>query len=276
VAGDGLTGGTYSLDLTADGFSGVSDFTTLRVLKRVNASSAWTLNGTHIAGTGSNASPVVHRAGMSGFSEFGIGAGADNPLPIQLHLFTATTVAHAGVRLDWATLTETNNYGFEVQKSKHSTEGFQAIPNSLVLGHGTTLSPQSYTYLDEGVAAGKWYYRLRQIDLDGTSHLTSPIGVDVTADVREEQVPVQFALHQNYPNPFNPTTRITFGVSDIGFVSLRVFDVLGREVATLMNERLEPGTYTAIFDAQELAGGVYIYTLKAGRFQESKKLLLVR
>jgi hypothetical protein len=276
VAGNGLTGGTYSLDLTADGFLNVSDFSTLRILRRANASSAWIVSGTHIAGTGSNASPVVHRVGLSGFSEFGIGSGSDNPLPIELHRFTATAVVHGGVRLDWATLTETNNYGFEVQKSERSTEGFQTIPNSLVLGHGTTLSPQSYTYTDAGAAAGTWYYRLRQIDLDGASHFTSPIGVDVAADVREEPIPTKFALHQNYPNPFNPTTRITFGVSENGFVSLKVVDVLGREIATLINEELEPGSYTAVFDAHELTSGVYIYTLKAGKFHESRKLLLVR
>jgi hypothetical protein len=89
-------------------------------------------------------------------------------------------------------------------------------------------------------------------------------------------VPAEFVLEQNYPNPFNPATRIPFAVRGSGFVSLKVYDVLGREVRTLVNENLPPGSYEVTFDAEGLASGVYIYRLTAGEFRASRRMMLVR
>jgi len=276
VAGDGLTGGTYSLDLTADGFSGVSDFTALRILKRSSSSSPWTLDGTHSPGTGSNATPIVHRSGMSGFSEFGIGTPFDNPLPIQLLSFTAIVVNQNQVQLDWTTLTETNNYGFVVQKSVGTPENYQSIPNCFIAGHGTTLVPQSYSYVDSSAAAGTMYYRLMQIDLDGTIHYTDGIQINVLTGVYEDPLPTQFALSQNFPNPFNPSTKIEFTIPREGRVTLEIFDMLGQKVVTLLDEMRQVGSHSEQFIAGGLASGQYFYRLQAGEASIVKRMLLVR
>ena len=83
-------------------------------------------------------------------------------------------------------------------------------------------------------------------------------------------------MYQNYPNPFNPRTDFRFQIADWGFVSFKVFDVLGREVATITQEKLMPGTYTKHWDASGMTSGVYFYRLRAGRFTETKKMLIIR
>jgi hypothetical protein len=279
TAGNGLTGGTYSLDLTADGFVGVSDFTTLRILKRVNSSSPWTMNGTHSAGTGSNATPVAHRTAMSGFSDFGIGSASVNPLPIQLVYFTGAVVANSNnILLTWGTISETNNYGFYVQQSVATPSSFADVPNSFVAGHGTTTVPQNYSWIHSNVGPGTWYYRLKQIDLDGSLHYTDAVEVIVGALTgRDEQdVPVVFSLSQNYPNPFNPTTLIRYTLPKESSVSLKVYNALGQEVAVLAEGVQKSGEYQVQLDASTLASGTYFYRLSTDEFTSSKKLMLVR
>jgi hypothetical protein len=275
TGGNGLTGGTYSLDLTADGFAGVSDFTTLRILKRANALSAWILDGTHSPGTGSNSIPIAHRTGMSGFSEFGIGSASDNPLPIQLLSFTAMVVGQNQVQLEWVTLSELNNYGFLVEKSPNQPNAFQTMPNSFVPGHGTTNVPQYYSFTDMTASVGTWFYRLKQIDLDGTLHYTDGIQVDVLTHV-EEALPTVYALEQNYPNPFNPSTRIQFGMPQTSHVKLEIYNGLGERIATLVDETRQAGYYSEQFDATGLASGLYFYRLQAGDFVDTKKLVLLK
>ena len=89
-------------------------------------------------------------------------------------------------------------------------------------------------------------------------------------------VPEKFELHQNFPNPFNPTTTIRFDVRTSGNVSLKVFDVLGREVAVLADEYLRAGSYERVFDASNLSSGVYFYTLRAGEFEKTLRMVVVR
>ena len=174
------------------------------------------------------------------------------------------------------TLTEINNYGFEVQKSMDSTGQFEMIPNGFIPGYGTTLEPHHYTLLDSSVSSGRWWYRLKQIDLDGTFHFTDPVCVNVVTEAKENPVPKLFALQQNYPNPFNPNTRIGFQVTGYGRVNLAVFDVLGREVVTLVNEVKQPGLYTVQWDANGLASGVYFYRLQSGTFVAVRRLTIIR
>jgi hypothetical protein len=129
------------------------------------------------------------------------------PLPIQLSSFTGIYISANSVQLDWITITEVNNYGFFVERRRVNQHTFVELPNSFIPGHGTTLIPHSYTYTDNSANGETWYYRLRQVDLDGTVHYTDGIQVDVITDVEEEPLPTAFALEQNYPNPFNPTTK---------------------------------------------------------------------
>ena len=109
----------------------------------------------------------------------------------------------------------------------------------------------------------------KKIHLVRVSSSTSVDGTDVNG-------PTAFALYQNFPNPFNPSTKIRFGIGNVGFVSLKVYDILGREVATLVNKNFTPGMYEATFDGSRFAGGVYFYRLEAGSFRETKKLVLLR
>ena len=200
----------------------------------------------------------------------------EEALPIQLAGFTAVVLNGQLVRLDWITLTETNNYGFEVQKSADSTGQFQLIPNSFTPGHGTTLEPHHYVFIDSSARAGRWWYRLKQIDLDGTIHCTDPVCVTIWTEISGNRVPAVFALRQNYPNPFNPATSFQFSIAHCQLTILKVYDALGREVATLVNEVKQPGVYTVPWDAGGVAGGVYFYRLQAGSYVEVKRLVLLR
>ncbi|GEM_PF-4150771 len=197
------------------------------------------------------------------------------PLPVQLSSFTANFSGN-NVQLDWTTVSETNNYGFEVQKSSLPSDEFTSIPNSFVAGHGTTIEPHNYSFVDQNVAAGTWYYRLKQMDLDGTLHYTDAVQVDILAGAKEVELPLAFALEQNFPNPFNPTTTIHYSLPVAGFASLRIYNLIGEEVAVLVHEQKPAGKYSFVFDASSLTSGVYYYKLAAGNNVQTRKLILVK
>ena len=178
------------------------------------------------------------------------------PLPIQLSLFKATTLVNNGVTLTWTTVSETNNYGFNVQRNGANI--------AFIQGHGTTVGQHTYSYTDDP-GPGKYLYRLQQVDLNGMATLSESILMDVAG---------KFTLNQNYPNPFNPSTQIAFSVTKEGPVSLRVYDVLGREVATLVNENRKPGQYTERFDGTRFASGLYMYVLRNSEGQLTCRMIL--
>jgi hypothetical protein len=198
------------------------------------------------------------------------------PLPIQLAGFSGTSIGNDQVRLNWTTLSEVNNYGFEVQRRQTGGPEFQTLPNSFTPGHGTTIEPHSYSFTDPTASAGQWAYRLKQIDLDGSLHYSELVNVRVLTSVEGDAVPARFTLEQNYPNPFNPSTTIRYELPHASQVSLKVYNTLGQEVATLVNETKAAGVYTAEFDAAGLASGVYFYRMQAGTFVEVKKLVVLR
>ena len=197
--------------------------------------------------------------------------GFGDPLPIQLSTFSGASIAGGSVKLSWATVSETNSYGFYVERSKASEQGFAILPGSFSQGHGTTILPHSYSFLDRSVTAGPWYYRLRQIDLDGSVHFNEPVHVEVPA----ADLPVSFSLDQNYPNPFNPTTTIRYALPAMSYVTLSVFNALGQQVATLVNDTQDAGYHEVRFDGGSLASGVYFYRLKTGDFTQTRKMLLL-
>ncbi len=198
------------------------------------------------------------------------------PLPVQLASFSARLAPDNLVRLDWMTISETNNYGFEVQKRLGEAGTFQTIENSFVPGHGTTLEPHWYTFTDPTTTPGDWRYRLKQIDLDATVHYSEPIAISVPTGVDNTGEPAAFMLEQNYPNPFNPSTTIGFSVPDAGIVSLKVFDVLGREVATLVNEVRQPGQHSVTWNASNAPSGVYFYRLDAAGLTQTRHMVLMK
>lgn len=197
------------------------------------------------------------------------------PVPVQIASFTGQQVAPRRVLLEWMTISEINNYGFEIQRSSTQHAGFETIPNSFVPGHGTTLDPQYYNYLDTTATPALPYYRLKQIDLDGTAHYTGAIHVMVTS-VDDRMLPNTFALYQNSPNPFNPLTHIRFDVPTQTHVRITLYDLLGREVVKLVDEVKEPGVHTVAFDGRAQASGVYFYRIVAGAFAATRAMVLVR
>jgi len=186
-------------------------------------------------------------------------------IPVELVSFLATALENK-VKLEWTTATETNNSGFEIQKS---TENSSWEKVSFVEGKGTSTEINSYVYVDNNVSAGKYSYRLKQIDFDGTVSYSSVIEVVVG-------VPVEYELAQNFPNPFNPTTNIRFSLPEQANVNLTVYNVLGQEVATVVNETLEAGIHNFNFNAANLNSGVYYYRIKTDNFVEVKKMMLVK
>lgn len=202
---------------------------------------------------------------------------ANFPLPIQLLSLNASVINSQGaVRVDWATASETNNYGFEVQKSQTQTGNYETIPSSFVSGHGTTLNPHYYSYTDLTATPGTRYYRLKQIDLDGTMHYSDEVQAIQLTDVAQGSVPREFVLNQNYPNPWNPSTTIRYALPQTSHVTLSVSNALGQQVAQLVNEQQQSGYHDVVFTSDGLSSGVYFYRLQAGSFVATKKLVLLR
>ena len=137
-------------------------------------------------------------------------------------------------------------------------------------GKGTTFAPQSYSFNDAVAEAGKYLYRLKQIDRDGRFVFSKEIEATVAFK------PADYMLAQNYPNPFNPTTVISSQLPVNSYVTLKVYDVLGREVATLIDNDLPAGEYSIPFDGKDLSSGVYIYCLRAENFVQTKQMVLAK
>jgi hypothetical protein len=198
-------------------------------------------------------------------------------LPIQLARFSGTISADNSVKLEWTTVSEINNYGFFVQRGASISGPFADIPGSFIPGNGTTLEMHTYSYTDatfSGTSPG--YYRLRQVDLDGSQWLSDPIAVMRTTAVDVKVRPELVQLLQNYPNPFNPKTLISWQLPVAGTVDLRVFDVTGKVVATLASGMQQPGTYQTEFDGTGLSSGIYLCRLVAGNVVQVRKMVLTK
>ncbi len=190
----------------------------------------------------------------------------DDPLPVKLVSFTSV-VNGRNVILNWTTSVEENNSGFEVQRAIAGSE-FHTV--SFVKGFGNSSSEYDYSFEDKNLLAGKYNYRLKQTDFNGNFEyfeLTEEVNIGL---------PSQFSLSQNYPNPFNPATKINYDLPVSGLVTLKVFDNLGREIATLVNEIKQAGYYTAEMRGSDLPSGVYFYRISAGNFTSVKKMMLIR
>jgi hypothetical protein len=201
----------------------------------------------------------------------------DVPLPITLTSFQATLLADSrGVKIDWRTESEINNYGFYVQRRLDEVEEFSDLAESFVPGHGTTTQAHEYSYVDATGPAGVRHYRLKQMDLDRSVHFSEAITVDILTDVEEVAPPV-FVLFQNYPNPFNPATEVKFSVETTGPATVRLYNVAGQEVRTLFEGTAEVGRYYRIeLDGRDLASGIYIYRLRTETHSDIKKMVLLK
>ena len=190
-------------------------------------------------------------------------------IPVELSSFTANQVEN-GILLVWETKTESNNYGFEVERKLD--ESWEKI--SFIKGHGSTAEPQRYRFTDNiTVNVASIHYRLKQLDFDGAFKYSPVVTIHLNS-------PTDFKLLQNYPNPFSAQggdskTTIQFSLKKESPVLLQVYDIGGRLIKTLVNESRQPGIYKAAFAAQNLAAGVYFYRIKMGSFQAVKKIVLL-
>ena len=187
--------------------------------------------------------------------------GEPYPTPVELGLFTAEVVKN-DVLLFWKTESESNNYGFEILRNNERI--------AFVKGHGTTSEPQAYFYKDPRLNGGSYFYDLIQIDFDGTREEIGGTSIVVSNN------PSEFALSQNYPNPFNALTKIKYTVPERSFISIKIYTVLGEEIARLVDEEKEAGTYTIDFDADHLLNGIYFYRMEVAGFSQIRKLLLLK
>jgi subtilisin family serine protease len=187
------------------------------------------------------------------------------PLPVELTSFNAV-YADGQVNLEWITSTEINNLGFEIQREdqnhSYTTIGF-------VEGKGTTTSNNHYSFVDQDFSSGKNYYRLKQIDFDGTFSYTDEVLVDITSAT-------EFSLSQNYPNPFNPSTKVNYTIPQKSNVKMKLFDILGNEIKTLLNEEVESGVHSLSVDMNGYSSGIYLIKLIAGDFTKSIKVTLIK
>lgn len=206
---------------------------------------------------------------VSGTTNGGVYVYTDETIPVELSSFTLSLIEN-NISLSWITVTETNNLGFEIQRLqsfKQSSENkWEKI--GFVPGSGTTTEPKHYSFIDKNLTAGTYKYRLKQIDFDGS--------VSYSGEIEFEFVLEGFELKQNYPNPFNPVTTIQYSIPQRSNVTLKVYDVLGNEIAALVNEEKDRGVYTVNFDATDLASGIYLYRIQAGSFVETRKMIYLK
>ncbi len=221
---------------------------------------------------GGNIVPVWTDERAGGF-DMDIYTGLIPPIvPVELISFTHRIV-NGKVILDWVTATELNNLGFEIQRS---TDNNIFVTVGFVEGKGNSTSNKYYSFTDEKFI-GKVYYRLKQVDYDGSYNYSQIIEVDgVTVSTIQ--------LEQNYPNPFNPATTIKYQLGNDSFVNLKVFNALGEEVAELVNKFQKAGNHQLTFNAESLPSGMYVYKLTSGNpstgsgqdYVESKKMLMLK
>ncbi|QQS37455.1 MAG: hypothetical protein IPM56_05735 [Ignavibacteriales bacterium] len=191
-------------------------------------------------------------------------------VPVELASFTAEKV-FGGVRLNWVTATETNNQGFTIERSSDN-ENFSEL--KFIQGNGTTTSPSTYTFFDESVETGVYYYRLKQTDFDGSYMYLNVVSINVG-------LPDRFELSQNHPNPFNPSTKIKFLLPADADVSINLFNTIGQKISEIVNTEFSAGVHEINFNASGLSSGVYYYTMNAASkdgnsFSATKKMILMK
>jgi ligand-binding sensor domain-containing protein len=214
---------------------------------------------------------ATEESGLVVFNENGI------VVPVALMNFGLDLVAN-DVHLNWTTSTETNNSGFEIERKESGVRSQESEWNDIgfVPGHGTTTDPQFYSFTDETIQPGDYQYRLKQTDYDGSFEYSKIVEVTIES-------PQEFSLSQNYPNPFNPTTKIKYTIPYVEthrdaslLVTLKVYDVLGNEVATLVNEEKPAGKYEVEFNAVNKPSGIYFYQLKTEDLVQTRKMILLK
>ena len=221
--------------------------------RTTNGGQSWT---SQTSGTSQTLNDVFFINDFTGFAAGDNGVilkTTDGGVPVELTSFTVNVVDEKVV-LNWTTATETNNQGFEILRSAQIDNDWQKI--GYVPGFGTTTEPKSYSYTDQSVTSGTYYYRLKQIDFDGSFTYSKVVEAEVFQ-------PTEFSLEQNYPNPFNPATTIEFSLPADAQVKIIVYNLVGEKVAEITNKDYTAGNHKIDFNASQLTSGVYLYKIDA-------------
>lgn len=190
----------------------------------------------------------------------------DNVIPVEFPVFTAS-VHNRDVHINWSTLAELNNAGFEIERMERPAGEWRAL--GFVQGMGTTNQVSYYEFWDYGVPVGSYSYRYKQFDSNGSYSYSQTLEIVISP-------PDEFVLYQNYPNPFNPSTVIRYQIPDAGFVRLSVYDVLGSEIEILMNEYQQSGFYEVEFYSDNVASGIYVLGLHYGGRILTRKMVVLK
>jgi plastocyanin len=280
TASSSFIDGVYTMSVDGNGQSGITNLDSLRLIYSPDGTT-FSAPGTHVDGSGGS---IASRSSLTGgaVGNFYLGGNnTNNPLPVELDNFVATTIKNE-VILDWATGHELNNSGFEVQRASlipnQTTSDVPSIANyesvGFVNSKGNSNIGQSYNFKDKNLQAGRYAYRLKQIDYNG-NHTYFLLNNEVYVNS-----PGKFIISQNYPNPFNPSTTINYEMPFDGIMSLIVYDNLGREVKSLINGNINAGYHKTEFNAAGLPSGIYFYRVNATsgsiNFVKVFKMILVK
>lgn len=259
-AANGLTGGNYAMELSSNLIYGVSDVTELRIVKRSTSSDPWSLNGTHVAGAGTNATPIVKRSAMSGFSQFAIGSTSANPLPVTLTYLNADCTDN-GVEVKWQTASENNSDFYAVERSLDG-QNWNEIAAKTAAGNSTILL--NYSIIDEDRMAGTRYYRLNQVDKNGASVVYGPISS--SCSFNEMAVTV-------FPNPASSNVTIAVQTPTAGLVELNIHAMDGKLIAH-SSAMIESGSTVLPFNLEGNKSGVYLVSITLNGQTNIEKLIL--
>lgn len=270
VETDGITGNS-----SGDNNSGAIGKTTSEMKTYSTFNSAgWDLRGETANGTSDNWNIGNSRNSGYPYLDWQYPSDYDPsivPLPVELNSFTAASMSSAAVKLNWTTATEVNNYGFEVERQFAVNNNPLLVWETIgfVEGHGNSNSPKNYSFSDSEALEGTVQYRLKQIDIDGNFEYSDVVEIALS-------LPTEYNLAQNYPNPFNPTTKIEFSLPSENNVEIRIYNLLGSEITTLLNEKKKAGNHFVVFNGSYFSSGVYFYKIVSGNFSAIRKLTLLK
>ena len=186
-------------------------------------------------------------------------------VPVELISFQGKSINNI-IILNWQTASEINNKGFEIERSESENQIWKTI--RFIQGSGTTAQEHRYSYKEVLENPGKYYYRLKQIDYDGKYEYSPFVEVKIN-------FPLNYSLSQNYPNPFNSTTNINFTIPIETAVKIKLYDITGSEINTLVNKEMKAGYYTIQLSTEGLSSGLYFYKITTGSGYTSVKKLII-
>ncbi len=250
----------------------VTDVCGKKVTFRVTTASGWKFNGWSGVAAGTEDSIIVELSHPYPNNDSLLANFIPAVLPVNLISAQAAYQTDGSIQLEWKVASTIGNQGFEIERKKQGGKyTFLAFVKDR---GGTQVTSHLYVYNDSRLETGFQYtYRIYSLGANGKRELLVD-GLSVFAG--NKLLPTSFALYQNYPNPFNPTTTIAFFVKKTCHVRLRIFDLEGKMVATLVDERREPGTYHVRFSAGSLPAGSYLVRIEMGAFRATRKMILLK